>query len=167
MVPMWRLVAGLAAWGAVVSGAPDEHEQPANTVPAMADVSGGSSGSNLLSGAIMVPLGLATGARCLDGSPYAFYIIPGDTAAFTIGLHGGGWCYDEPSCVNRSRTALGTSTLWNATSCFGPPAFSCYGLSSNCTRVFMPYCDGSSFTSYREAPWLVQVSLWTAPGTCS
>jgi hypothetical protein len=28
-------------------------------------------------------------ASCLDGSPYAFYIKPGSTDSFTIGIHGG------------------------------------------------------------------------------
>ena len=59
------------------------------------------------------------GAACLDGSPYAFYIVPGSSASFSIGIQGGGWCYDEIDCFERSKTALGTSTLWNATSGVG------------------------------------------------
>ena len=149
------------------------------------------------------------GAACLDGSPYAFYIVPGSSASFSIGIHGGGWCYDEIDCLERSKTALGTSTLWNATSCFSPPvgvllrgrlnqstlwrahpnpspspspapspsatgrlrpcplplttncspvlpiaSFNCNGM-ANCTMVFMPYCDGSSFTADRRQPWAV------------
>jgi hypothetical protein len=119
-------------------------------------------------------------AACLDGSPYAFYIKPGSTDSFTIGIHGGecspfillptpsdrrfiwlacllagGWAYREEDALERSKNGLGTSTLWNLTDCFNPPAFSCYGLNNNCTQVFMPYCDGSSFTSYRKDPWPV------------
>eukprot|EP01052_Picozoa_sp_SAG31_P019271 SAG31_NODE_1398_length_8501_cov_5.407046_11_plen_488_part_00 len=93
-------------------------------------------------------------SRCLDGSPYAFYIIPGSTDSFSIGIHGGGWCYDEIACLDRSKMELGSSRQWNLTSCFHPPAFSCYGM-PNCTMVFMPYCDGSSFTSHRAQPWPV------------
>ena len=94
-------------------------------------------------------------AGCLDGSPYAFYIIPGSTAEFTIGIHGGGWCYTEEDCLERASTELGSSKNWNLTECFHPPAFSCFGLGDNCTRVFMPYCDGSSFTSHRDDRWPV------------
>lgn len=82
-------------------------------------------------------------------SRYAFYIVPGSSDSFSIGIHGGGWCYDEIDCLERSKNALGTSTLWNDTYCYGSPAFNCYGM-ENCTMVFLPYCDGSSFTSYRE-----------------
>eukprot|EP00040_Diaphanoeca_grandis_P008911 m.46851 g.46851 ORF g.46851 m.46851 type:complete len:406 (-) comp20351_c0_seq1:99-1316(-) len=100
----------------------------------------------------MIKLDLGSGAACLDGTPFAFYIIPGDTASFSIGIHGGGWCYDETDCETRALTALGSSSTWNLTSCFHAPAFSCMGLESNCTQVFLPYCDGASFSSYREAP---------------
>ena len=82
-------------------------------------------------------------------SRYAFYIVPGSSDSFSIGIHGGGWCYDEIDCLERSKNALGTSTLWNDSYCYGSPAFNCYGM-ENCTMVFLPYCDGSSFTSYRE-----------------
>ena len=68
-------------------------------------------------------------ASCLDGSPYEFYVKGnGNTTAFTIGLQGGGWCYDEPSCVQRAKMALGSSKTWNATHAFGPVEFSCQGL---------------------------------------
>lgn len=71
-------------------------------------------------------------------SRYAFYVIPGNSKYFTIGLHGGGWCYDEADCAARAQTQLGSSKQWNLTSCFNPPAFSCYGLPDDCTQVFLP-----------------------------
>jgi hypothetical protein len=102
---------------------------------------------------IILPVDGEHAASCLDGSPYAFYIIPGNPKFFSIGLHGGGWCYDEADCAARAQTQLGSSKQWNLTSCFHPPAFSCNGLPDDCTKVFLPYCDGSSFTSFRGKPW--------------
>lgn len=96
----------------------------------------------------------AGGAACLDGSDYAFYIVPGSTAAFSIAVHGGGWCADEVECLERSKIALGSSRSWNLTECYGAPGFNCYGM-KNCTMVFMPYCDGSSFTGHRDGTWPV------------
>ena len=52
---------------------------------------------------IMLPVEGAHAASCLDGSPYAFYIIPGNPKFFSIGLHGGGWCYDEADCAARAQ----------------------------------------------------------------
>ena len=37
----------------------------------------------------------------------------------------------------------------------GPPGFNWYGIGANCTRIFMPYCDGSSFTGHRDGAWPV------------
>eukprot|EP00039_Didymoeca_costata_P017231 m.317516 g.317516 ORF g.317516 m.317516 type:complete len:247 (-) comp16509_c1_seq2:24-764(-) len=91
-------------------------------------------------------------SSCLDGTPYKFYIIPGSTESFSIFINGGGWCYNEALCLTRSKTDLGSSLHWNTTA--PPGLFNCYGL-ENCTQVFMPYCDGSSFTSHRDDPWPV------------
>jgi hypothetical protein len=70
-------------------------------------------------------------------------------------LEGGGWCGDEGDCLNRSRTALGSSTFW-------PPAEEFHGfLSDNATvnpdfhdwnMVFLMYCDGGSFAGDRLDP---------------
>lgn len=52
-------------------------------------------------------------ARCLDGSPGAFYInVNKDdpSGTWVIMLQGGGECVDKTSCVGRSTTALGSST---------------------------------------------------------
>ena len=75
----------------------------------------------------------AGGAACLDGSDYAFYIVPGSTSAFSIGVHGGGWCGDEVECVERTKTSLGSSKAWNLTECWGSPGFNCYG-TKDCVR---------------------------------
>lgn len=48
-----------------------------------------------------------TGAEspaCLDGSPYGVYFRPNATSTkWTIFLEGGGWCYDEKDCLQRSK----------------------------------------------------------------
>lgn len=63
-------------------------------------------------------------------------------------LEGGGWCYNEDDCVERSRTALGSSKNWPPTAIFN--GF----LSDNpftnplffeWTLVYLKYCDGASF----------------------
>ena len=57
---------------------------------------------------------LETGAACLDGSPYAFYFIPSTTGStqWTISIEGGGWCYDEISCLQQANTSLGSSKFF-------------------------------------------------------
>jgi hypothetical protein len=61
-----------------------------------------------------VTLPLDTGAACLDGSPYMFAICKSTTsnANWTIGIQGGGWCYDELDCLGRAGTPLGSSKTW-------------------------------------------------------
>ena len=54
-------------------------------------------------------------AVCLDGSRYGYFWCPGKngTTAWKISLQGGGWCYDEEGCAERSRTRLGSSLSWS------------------------------------------------------
>ena len=104
-------------------------------------------------------------AACLDGSPYAFWIWPGNSTDWSIFVNGGGWCLTEALCEARAATALGSSLGYNLSGAWdppgpgakvgGPPGYTCQGLDANCTRVFLPYCDGSCFTSHRDAPWPV------------
>ena len=66
-----------------------------------------------------------------------------------IHFQGGGWCYGEEECVERSKTALGSSKSWAKTAAFG-------GLLSpdplvnpdfyNWNVAFLNYCDGASFS---------------------
>ena len=113
------------------------------------------------------PAGDTEAAGCLDGSPYAFYIWPGNSSEWSVFINGGGWCLTEELCETRAATALGSSLGYNLSGAFGPPpgnknggppAYTCQGLDPNCTRVFMPYCDGSCFTSQRAAHWPVKNS---------
>lgn len=97
-------------------------------------------------------------------SRYAFYVWPGNSSDWSIFINGGGWCLTEELCNARAQTALGSSLGYNITGAWGPPprnlnggppAYTCQGLDPNCTRVFMPYCDGSCLTSSRDEPWRV------------
>jgi hypothetical protein len=57
---------------------------------------------------------------CLDGSPPGFYYSPAPAGSkhnnsWVLYLAGGAWCTDKDSCLVRSKTELGTSTLWGET----------------------------------------------------
>ena len=105
---------------------------------------------------------------CLDGSPYAFWVVPGNSSEWEIFISGGGWCLTEALCEARASTsALGSSIGYNISGHWGPtaaninggsPILSCEGLDPNCTRVYLPYCDGSAFSSERAALWPVNGS---------
>ena len=64
-------------------------------------------------------------------------------------MEGGGWCYDEGACLDRSKSSLGSSKSWPATASFSGflsdnqdtnPDF------YNWNLAFINYCDGASFT---------------------
>ena len=65
-----------------------------------------------------------------------------------INFKGGGWCYDEDSCAQRSKTTLGSSKSWGKTDTY-------QGLLSadqtinpnfyNWNLAYAMYCDGASF----------------------
>eukprot|EP00035_Acanthoeca_spectabilis_P008138 m.149094 g.149094 ORF g.149094 m.149094 type:complete len:429 (-) comp14225_c0_seq2:181-1467(-) len=125
------------------------------------------------------------GARCLDGSPPALYHRPGrgtDASNFLVYANGGCWCYDFnqsdtsdiTNCLLRSQTYLGSSDArFNPDS--GPPTtqdnMSGGIMSTNCSAnpqfcnwsvVFLVYCDGSSWSSDREAPHVVNgTQIWS------
>ena len=88
---------------------------------------------------------------CLDGSPPGYFIRQGSgdgAKKWIVHLEGGGWCVSEEDCYNRSKTYLGSSTMW-------PPSIAIGGfLSDNVTVnpkfadwnvVYVMYCDGGSF----------------------
>jgi len=105
------------------------------------------------------------GAICLDGTPGAFYISPSPSEhqhkkEWVIHLQGGGWCYDGPTCYNRSAFLGGSSS-------YAVPTQTAAGLgldgqmSDNCTvnptfcnfnLVMAWYCDGASFAGNKEDP---------------
>jgi len=109
----------------------------------------------------IVFLPLDTGAACLDGSPYAFYFVKGsaNSTKWSISIQGGGWCYNETGCYSRSKGSLGTSTVWPHSSGCGCMYYNADGSRQNdCNCVFMRYCDGASFSGYREHSF--PVSQW-------
>ena len=97
------------------------------------------------------------GAVCLDGSNPGFYMTKGtagDTNKWVLYFKGGGWCYDEADCAKRSKTNLGSSTLFTPTFEFSGmmdsqatvnPEFATYN------RVVLYYCDGASFSGDADA----------------
>jgi len=107
----------------------------------------------------------ATGAACLDGSAPGYYYRLGATTSkrWIIYLEGGGWCANGggsvdnfESCATRASTDTGSSKGY-------PPTTPDYGgvLSAapsvnpdfhQDNHVFVKYCDGSSWTSYRQHP---------------
>mmetsp|Transcript_140578 Transcript_140578/g.356904 ORF Transcript_140578/g.356904 Transcript_140578/m.356904 type:complete len:490 (+) Transcript_140578:60-1529(+) len=124
------------------------------------------------------------GAVCLDGSPGAFYISKAPAEYRTrrqwvIHLAGGSWCYDAPTCYNRSVTVrfgqnLGSSVTYLPNQTAADLQIGGM-LSDNCTEnptfcnfnfVFVKYCDGTSYSGNREDPIVymdssgMQTKLW-------
>ena len=125
--------------------------------------------------ATKVDLSSYSDAKALDGSPYAIYFRPGAGAAaanFLLHFQGGGFCtaLDVPSlgttsCASRANNLLGSSLKWPATCCGasdgGLPISSGGVLSDDpainpathdWNTVYLPYGDGSSFSSYVAEP---------------
>ncbi len=69
-------------------------------------------GRDAEAGKVLLQPGVFSDARCLDGTPGAFYVNrnpKNDT--WIIYLNGGGECFDAQSCQYRATTALGSSSL--------------------------------------------------------
>ena len=92
-------------------------------------------------------LPLASGAACLDGSPFGFYFVPSKTGStkWTIGIQGGGWCYDEASCFERSHTRLGNSSLFPQIGSCGCMNTVADGLDKDCNCWHLPAEPHTSF----------------------
>ncbi|KAH3757451.1 pectin acetylesterase [Pelomyxa schiedti] len=100
-----------------------------------------------------------TGAVCLDGSPAGYYIREATSVGaannWQLDFQGGGWCYEEADCEARSHIYLGTSTVWQSNvsmyaSLSDDPAVNPDFYDWN--LVWLPYCDGASFSGYLEEP---------------
>eukprot|EP00563_Minutocellus_polymorphus_P016520 CAMPEP_0181058724 /NCGR_PEP_ID=MMETSP1070-20121207/20983_1 /TAXON_ID=265543 /ORGANISM="Minutocellus polymorphus, Strain NH13" /LENGTH=287 /DNA_ID=CAMNT_0023138317 /DNA_START=418 /DNA_END=1277 /DNA_ORIENTATION=- len=99
-------------------------------------------------------------AKCLDNSTAGYYFAPGyggGSNKFYIDHQGGGWCETEAKCLERSTTTHGSSLDWPeeaewrksllfSTSAEDNP------LTHSWNKVYIRYCDGSSFTSNRQDP---------------
>jgi len=102
------------------------------------------------------------GARCLDGSPAAYYFRAASKQEnmdkWVLFIQGGGWCYEEQDCLSRSTTELGSSTKM-------PKTLSIDGLLSedptinadfhSWNHVVFGYCDGASFSGAADEPIIV------------
>jgi len=99
-------------------------------------------------------------AVCLDGSSAGYYLRDNNSSNWLLFFEGGGWCYDQACeatyegtlqfCHHRASTPMGSSSTWTQTRAFGGmlssdptvnPVFFDWNV------VFMPYCDGTSFSS--------------------
>ncbi|XP_060209202.1 pectin acetylesterase 7-like [Lycium barbarum] len=94
---------------------------------------------------------VSKGAVCLDGSPPAYYFVPGfgeGAKNWIIQLSGGAWCKNVSDCQDRSRGANGSSKYMGLQKFEGihsknktaNPDF------YNWNKVIIAYCDGGSFT---------------------
>ncbi|GJP53507.1 hypothetical protein CLOM_g12668 [Closterium sp. NIES-68] len=114
-----------------------------------------------------------SGAKCLDGSPPAYYFRPGTGAGrrkWHVHLPTGGWCFSPGECIARANSSLGSSRFWarrlpaaveNGERVINPaeaypelggllsqdsitnPAFHSWNL------VWLVYCDGGAYSSMR------------------
>ncbi|KAI3804600.1 hypothetical protein L1987_26275 [Smallanthus sonchifolius] len=100
-------------------------------------------------GITIIESAVAKGAVCLDGSPPAYQLDKGfgdGVNNWLVHIQGGGWCHTIDDCVYRKTmdNGLGSSKLM--------PELYFSGILSNrqdfynWNRVYIRYCDGSSFT---------------------
>ena len=98
------------------------------------------------------------GARCLDGTPGAYYIRKGaGTGANKWYIHhqGGGWCESLDDCLRRSKGGLGSSTGYAPTTSgmgggYFSPLPSVNPMMYNWNSVYLQYCDGGSFSGNND-----------------
>jgi len=108
---------------------------------------------------VTLPDAVKSGARCLDGSPPAFYYRAATDSKYAtkwvIYIQGGGWCYKDEACLDRAKTSLGSSTQMAKTmggagvmsdSATVNPEFHAWN------HVVLAYCDGGSFSGARIDP---------------
>ncbi|EGD72141.1 hypothetical protein PTSG_00161 [Salpingoeca rosetta] len=113
------------------------------------------------------------GVVCLDGTAAGYYFAPAANSStatkWQIYFQGGGWCYDEQDCWGRSKTDLGSSKSWPATS-------SIDGIMSSDCNVNPDFCNwnrvhiGYGRTEYSVHPNLKHISTYSgckkAPSYC-
>eukprot|EP00729_Bicosta_minor_P014737 gene14737-17303_t len=107
------------------------------------------------------------GAVCLDGTPGAYYHLPGTGSGankWYVHHQGGGWCESLDDCLSRSKGGLGSSKSYPPTMNLGGGYFSTdptqNPLMYNWNKVHMNYCDGASFSGNNDTVQIYQnVSL--------
>lgn len=83
------------------------------------------------------------GGVCSDGSPYRFYVSPGDPRKVVIDFQGGGACWDQATCGPESRTyrkRVDVQELYLAQGIYN--RMSVANPFFGWTHVFVPYCTG-------------------------
>lgn len=83
------------------------------------------------------------GGVCADGSPYRFYVSPGDPRKVVIDFQGGGACWDQATCGPESRTyrkRVDVQELYLAQGIYN--RMSVANPFFGWTHVFVPYCTG-------------------------
>jgi len=83
------------------------------------------------------------GGVCADGSPYRFYVSPGDPKRVVLDFQGGGACWDAATCGPESRTyrkRVDVQELYLAQGIYN--RMSVANPFFGWTRVFVPYCTG-------------------------
>ena len=99
---------------------------------------------------------------CLDGSQPGFYFSPAPAGSkhnnsWVLYLASGGFCTDPEACLVRSKTMLGSSTLWGESL---PKTAMRSWLSSDPEvspfhdfhKAVLMYCDGASFSGHVDNP---------------
>lgn len=103
-----------------------------------------------------LPMDKYHAARCLDGSPGAYYVLEGDPSRFVINLQGGGSCYFKWTCTARKYTAFGSSNFMSLVHNFAfPGSFADIDPDrnpqlANATMVQVPYCSGDIYSGQRQ-----------------
>ena len=83
------------------------------------------------------------GGVCADGSPYRFYVSPGDPRKVVVDFQGGGACWDQATCGPESRTyrkRVDVQELYLAQGIYN--RMSVANPFFGWTHVFVPYCTG-------------------------
>ncbi|XP_020548051.1 pectin acetylesterase 11-like isoform X2 [Sesamum indicum] len=100
---------------------------------------------------------ISNGAVCLDGSPATYYFRNGSGDGidnWLIYLEGGGWCTSNKGCLERTKIYTGTSTLKPKRMYFTDILSEDQTINPdfyNWNRVFVAYCDSSSYLGDVEA----------------
>jgi hypothetical protein len=87
----------------------------------------------------------ATGARCLDGSPYELWLSRSATgsANFVIDIMGGAWCGDVASCEARAYAPTNCFLGSSSAACFNADAERCADKAPEMQFSCLPACNGA------------------------
>jgi len=105
-------------------------------------------------------------ARCLDGTPGAYFLLQGDPSSFVINMAGGGTCYHQWSCNVLKYSAFGSSdympvihhfqfsgTLTDINPTRNPQL-------ASATMVHIPYCSGDLYSGQTQQASANTNHLW-------